>query len=47
MKKDKIKNKEIVAELKGQLARALADYDNLRKRTEEERQALYKYSSRE
>ena len=45
MKKDKIKNKEIVEELKGQLARALADYDNLRKRTEEERQALYKYSS--
>ena len=31
-------------ELKGQLARALADYDNLRKRTEIEREEIIKLS---
>ncbi|EKD62398.1 MAG: heat shock protein GrpE [uncultured bacterium] len=44
MKKDK-KSKDSVSELKGQLARALADYDNLRKRADEEKDALFKYSS--
>ena len=44
MKKDK-KSKDTVSELKGQLARALADYDNLRKRADEEKDALFKYSS--
>lgn len=34
-----------VDEFKNQLARALADYDNLRKRTEIEREVLLKYSS--
>ncbi len=34
-----------VDELKNQLARALADYDNLRKRSELEREVLLKYSS--
>ncbi|EKD62393.1 MAG: heat shock protein GrpE [uncultured bacterium] len=42
--KDK-KQQNVILELKGQLARALADYDNLRKRVEEERNALFKYSS--
>ena len=32
-------------ELKNQLARALADYDNLRKRSELEREVLLKFSS--
>jgi len=32
-------------ELKGQLARALADYDNLRKRVEDEREIWIKFSS--
>jgi len=34
-----------VDELKNQLARALADYDNLRKRAEIEREVLLKFSS--
>ena len=34
-----------VDELKNQLARALADYDNLRKRSEIEREVLLKFSS--
>ena len=34
-----------VDELKNQLARALADYDNLRKRSELEREILLKFSS--
>jgi molecular chaperone GrpE len=33
---------EVILELKGQLARALADYDNLRKRVEKEREDLRK-----
>jgi|WetSurSiteA1Bulk_404760.scaffolds.fasta_scaffold20677_3 molecular chaperone GrpE len=42
MKKD-IKTKEIM--LSGQLARALADYDNLRKRVEKEKQIFEKVSN--
>ena len=34
-----------IEELKNQLARALADYDNLRKRSEIEREVLLKFSS--
>ena len=34
-----------IGELKNQLARALADYDNLRKRVDEERTNLYKMAS--
>ncbi len=52
--KDKIKTKkqEVQTEnpqvevLKSQLARALADYDNLRKRADEERVSFIKYASR-
>lgn len=36
-KKSKTKSKNVVSDLKSQLARALADYDNLQKRTEKER----------
>lgn len=36
-KKNKTKSKNEVLDLKNQLARALADYDNLQKRTEKER----------
>lgn len=36
---------EVVEELKNQLARALADYDNLRKRTEGEREVWIKFAS--
>jgi molecular chaperone GrpE len=47
--KTKVSKKEIEKEeinnLKNQLARALADYDNLRKRTEIEREVLLKFSS--
>lgn len=39
----KVKND--MEQLKAQLARALADYDNLKKRTEEERHDLYKMAS--
>lgn len=35
---------EEIVSLKNQLARALADYDNLRKRTEEEREIWVKYA---
>jgi len=38
-------NNTKVDELKNQLARALADYDNLRKRSEIEREVLLKFSS--
>lgn len=38
------KNKEVI-EIKNQLARALADYDNLRKRTDIEREVLIKFST--
>jgi len=37
--------KEEIQNLKNQLARALADYDNLRKRTEIEREVLLKFST--
>jgi molecular chaperone GrpE len=36
-KKSKTKSKNVTSDLKSQLARALADYDNLQKRTEKER----------
>jgi len=36
-KKSKTKSKNAVSDLKSQLVRALADYDNLQKRTEKER----------
>ncbi len=45
-KKVKTESKsEKLEELKNQLARALADYDNLRKRTEAEREILSKFAS--
>src|SRR5579859_6593288 len=54
MKKDKVKKQRDssasvgmtreVEVLKGQLARALADYDNLRKRTEEEKITWMKFA---
>jgi len=43
--KDK-KEKDEVQELRGQLARALADYDNLQKRTEKEREEWTKIVSK-
>lgn len=42
MKKAKL---EEISELKNQLARALADYDNLRKRTEAEKELWVKFST--
>jgi len=45
-KKDQKKKQELtVEELKGQLIRTLADYDNLQKRTEKEREDLRKVVS--
>ncbi|MFH1970992.1 MAG: nucleotide exchange factor GrpE [Patescibacteria group bacterium] len=44
-KTSKPEKKLKVDELKNQLARALADYDNLRKRSEIEREVLLKFSS--
>jgi len=44
-KNTKQKNVLQVNELQSQLARALADYDNLRKRTNIEREVLLKFSS--
>jgi len=42
----KVKGKSLETEqLRGQLARALADYDNLRKRTDEEKTLWIKFSS--
>lgn len=41
----KDKNKKQIEELKDQLARALADYDNLRKRTEAEREIWVKFAA--
>ncbi len=46
MDKSKFKNKE-VEQLKNQLARALADYDNLRKRTEAEKSIWTKFAKQE
>ena len=40
-----VKKDNEVTVLKNQLARALADYDNLRKRTEDERQLWVKFSA--
>src|SRR3989304_6882580 len=40
-----VKKDNEVGVLKNQLARALADYDNLRKRTEDERQLWVKFST--
>ncbi len=48
MKKTKITTKPEISEvqiLKGQLARALADYDNLRKRVEEEKSNWIKFAT--
>lgn len=49
MAKTKIKKEEAkpaeTDQLKGQLARALADYDNLRRRTDEEKTLWIKFSS--
>lgn len=42
MGKKKIKNNGELDELKSQLARALADYDNLRKRVDREREEIVK-----
>ena len=39
------KNSEEISVLKNQLARALADYDNLRKRTEEEKMIWIKFAT--
>src|SRR3989344_7234814 len=46
-KKNKKENKFLknYEELKNQLARALADYDNLKKRTEAEKEGWFKFSS--
>ena len=41
----KEKNNDLVENLKNQLARALADYDNLKKRSEDERSTMYKLAS--
>lgn len=38
-------NQELITSLKNQLARCLADYDNLKKRSEEERNSMYKLAS--
>lgn len=52
MKDKKVKKPEVVKGnpeieiLKNQLARTLADYDNLQKRTDEERVSFIKYASR-
>jgi molecular chaperone GrpE len=43
VKKDK--QKEETSDLKNQLARALADYDNLRKRVEKEREEMVMFAS--
>lgn len=45
LKKKDSKEVEIVSNLKSQLARALADYDNLRKRTEAEKEGWFKFAS--
>lgn len=46
-KKDQVKpeNQDLILNLKNQLARCLADYDNLKKRSEEERGSMYKLAS--
>lgn len=38
-------NEAVISDLKNQLARALADYANLKKRSEEERGSMYKLAS--
>ena len=45
-KKQKVKNKELDV-VKNQLARALADYDNLRKRTETEKSVWLKFAKQD
>ena len=45
LKKDKKVKENKVEELAAQLKRALADYDNLKKRTEEEKQAVVKFAN--
>lgn len=45
-KTEEVQNPEVEI-LKNQLARTLADYDNLRKRTDEERVSFIKYASQE
>ncbi len=52
MKKIKVNNEELIVEkneeldaMKNQLARAMADYANLQKRTDEERGTMYKLAS--
>lgn len=45
VKKKDNKNEELIAALKDQLARALADYDNLRKRVEVEKEGWLKFAS--
>jgi len=42
---DYLSNKEDILDLKNQLARALADYDNFRKRSEEEKKNIYKLAN--
>ncbi len=41
------KEKDEIQELRGQLARALADYDNLQKRTEKEKQEWTKFANKD
>ncbi len=45
IKKPENQENQEVNILKGQLARALADYDNLRKRTDEEKMSFLKYAT--
>lgn len=45
MRKGMSKDKKQIEELKNQLARALADYDNLRKRTEAEREVWINFAA--
>ena len=44
-KDQKMKTKDVNEELKNQLTRALADYANLKKRSDEERTSMYKLAS--
>ncbi len=44
--KEKHKEKDDIQELRGQLARALADYDNLQKRTEKEKKEWVEFAKK-
>ena len=45
-KTDQVKEKEEIQKLREQLARALADYDNLQKRTEKEKEEWAKFANK-